>query len=363
MGFARTSITGVTRLVVDRAFNGYTLFTPLNSKETVLIDMKGRVVYRWSMPYPPALHGELLSNGNLLYAGRVENGPLADSKGAGGELVEVDWNSNLVWSYKDPYMHHSFHRMPNGNTLILRWVKVPGELAVRVKGGLYGTERNGTMWSDCVQEVAPSGKVIWNWLAHEHLDPDTDVICPLCTRSQWTEANSLAVLPDGNILISFLRTNSLCIVEKTTGKIKWRWGAEELSHQNSVSVLRSGNILLFDNGVHAKGISVGYSRILEIDPNNSMMVWEYKDNPWTDFYSAYMSSCQRLPNSNTLICEAQTGRISEVTQKGELIWEYVSPFHFWDSVYGHTRGIPRAYRYGADYEGLKGKRLRNYVPE
>ena len=36
-----------------------------------------------------------------------------------------------------------------------------------------------------------------------------------------------------------------------------------------------------------------------------------------------MAGCQRLPNGNTLIAEATTGRTFEVTCKGEVVWEYL----------------------------------------
>lgn len=357
MSMARTNLKGVTHYVQSNAYNGYTLFTPLGSTRPLLIDMQGRVVHQWKMPYSPALYGVLLDNGDLLYGGYIEKGPLATSKGAGGELFEVDWNGNLVWNYKDPYLHHSFYRMSNGNTMVLRWVEVPKDIAVKVKGGIPGTEKDGIMWGDSFQEISPSGKVVWEWLAYDHLDLEKDIICPLCPRSQWTEANSFTILPNGDLLTSFARTNTICIINKATREIKWRWGSGgELAHQNDVTILENGNVLLFDNGTHCISFSLGYSRVLEINPATNKMVWEYKDDPWMAFYSAYMSSCQRLPNDNTLICEAQTGRIFEVMKSGRIVWEFVNPFSSLpDPVYGHNRIIPKAYRYGSEYEGLKGK--------
>ena len=35
-----------------------------------------------------------------------------------------------------------------------------------------------------------------------------------------------------------------------------------------------------------------------------------------------MSSAQRLVNGNTLITEANMGRVFEVTKEGEVVWEY-----------------------------------------
>jgi len=66
-----------------------------------------------------------------------------------------------------------------------------------------------------------------------------------------------------------------------------------------------------------------YSRIIEFDPVTLEIVWEYKDGK--RFYSYFISSAQRLPNGNTLICEGAKGRIFEVTREGEIVWEYISP--------------------------------------
>jgi hypothetical protein len=42
----------------DRAFAGFTLFAPLGGNGTVyLIDLDGKVVHTWQMPYPPGMYG------------------------------------------------------------------------------------------------------------------------------------------------------------------------------------------------------------------------------------------------------------------------------------------------------------------
>ncbi len=358
MGFTRNSLKGVTYYDPVKAFNGYTLFTPLGSRESLLIDMRGRIVQRWKLPYKPALYGKLLPNGNLLYSGHIEDGPLSDLIGAGGELIEVDWSGNIVWNYRDLYIHHAFSRLPNGNTVVIKWVPVPEDIANRVEGGIKDSERAGIMWGDCFQEINLRGKVVWEWFSYEHLDPETDALCPLCPRIHWPGSNSCTIFPNGDILTSFMQTNTICIIDKITGNIQWRWGSSgELGHQNDATILQNGNILVFDNGTHTTGISESYSRVLEIDKTTEKMVWEYKDNPWFAFYSAYLSSCQRLPNGNTLICEAIAGRIFEITEKGELVWEFVNQFSALDPVFGNNNIVPKAERYEPEYEGLMGKNL------
>lgn len=336
------------------SYSGYTLFAPLGGKDVWLIDMRGCVVNQWSMPYPPGLHGLLLDNGNLLYAGRVNDSPLANFEGGGGALLEVDWDGNPVWKYEDKYMHHTFYRMKNGNTMIVKWVPVSDNIAAKVKGGLPGTELEGVMWADAFQEVTVEGKVAWEWLAYEHLDPEVDYICPLCSRDEWTHASACVVMPDGNILTSFSKTHTVAIIDKNTGEVGWRWGRGEIAHQNDSIVLRNGNILIFDNDVHANAYSMGFSRILEVNPKTNEMVWSYEDELRTNFYSSIMGSCQRLPNGNTLICETTTGRIFEVSPKHDIVWEFNSPFFHQSPVYGRNNYIARAYRYGPEYAGLKG---------
>jgi len=366
MAFVRTRLTGVTINSSLKTYSGYTLFAPIGGKQTLLIDMEGQIAHQWKMGHRPGLHAELLANGNLLYAGHVPQGPLASLTGAGGEMLEVDWNGKLVWKYEDPYLHHTFCRMESGNTMVIKWVKVPKEIALEVKGGIPGSERDGVMWGDSFQEISPDGEVVWEWLSYEYLEPKVDMICPVCSREEWTGANACEVLPDGNILTSFMRTNTVAVIDKNTGAIKWRWGPGEVGHPHHPTLLNNGNILFLDNGRHCTGLSIGYSRLLEVNPKTDKMEWDHMSTPWCSFFSCIMGSCYLLPDPydpygpkgrslpNILVCEGAAGRIFEVTHDGEIVWEYVSPFYYNTLHFGRTNMMFRACRYGPEYEGLRG---------
>ena len=356
MSVAFTSIKGITYYNTRKAYQGVTLLTPANGSGSWLIDMMGEFVRYWDTGYKPAYHGELLPNGNLLYAGKVEDGPLADLEGTGGILLETDWEGKVVWRYQDPYLHHAFYRMGNGNTLVLKWVEVPGEIAAKVKGGDPGTEREGIMWGDSIQEITREGEVVWEWIAHEHLDTEKDRTCLLCPRSTWTHANAVVELPDGDILTSFMKNNTIAIIDKKTGDIKWRWGRDDLSHQHSPTALDNGNILVFNNGLHPQNISFGYSQVLEINPDYGKISWFFGGGEEQYlFHSSTMSNCQRLPNGNTFICEGTWGRLFEVTSEGELVWEFVNNLPEYETSPIKSKSCPAhgAYRYGMNYSGLK----------
>ena len=375
---------GLTIYKPEKAYNGFTLFTPSCREPgiTWLIDMEGRFVHRWQLPEVVRLHAELLPAGNLL-AGTSSGKPkeledLADSTSekrrspdsskkrpfkslhAGGQAVELDWDSNIVWRYADPYLnHHDRIRMKNGNTMIHKFVPVPKDIQVKVKGGFPGTDEE-IMWGDIYQELNPDGKVVWDWIAHEHLDPELDPLHHMSPRTQWSTSNALVELPDGNIMASCQFISRVYIIDKVTGDIKWRWGYPESTFQHNPTLLDNGNILLLDNRRWMPWTSVCYSRVVEVNPTTQEIEWEYvAENP-REFFTGVMGGCQRLPNGNTLICEAVCGRLFEVTTSGETVWEYINPFYDWhpfNPLFGRTNMVHRAYRYSPDYPGLQGKKI------
>ncbi|MEJ2647654.1 MAG: aryl-sulfate sulfotransferase [Sedimentisphaerales bacterium] len=352
----------LTHYLPGKAYNGFTLFTPTSSTVARLIDMQGRFVQCWETPWQPGAHGQLLENGNLLYAAKDDSAPFAvDFNGAGGIIVEYDWDGKEVWKYEDEFMHHDIQRLPNGNTMVVRWVAVPDDIAEKIEGGVPGTERKGVIWGECLHEVDPKGKVVWEWIAHDHLDVKAFPICPLCGRHEWLHVNALDVLPNDDVMISCHTQSKLIIIDKKTKKVKWESAKDiRLAHQHDPTTLENGNILVFDNGLHRKNSLIPCTRVLEIDKVSNSIVWEYMEtNPCT-FYGGFISGAQRLPNGNTLICVGPKGRFFEVTKEGEVVWEYINPF-FDINVGIPARGrhnmVFRAHRYGLDYPGLKGKRL------
>ena len=338
-----------------RAYRGFTLISPLGRSEIQLIDMRGRVVHAWKTSHNLAAPAQLLPNGNLLCALIDPNGSMIDMDGASGLLAELNWEGQTVWKYQDEAMHHAFYRMPDGNTLVLRWVTTPSDIAAKVIGGVPDTERQGIMWSDALQEITPEGEIAWEWLGYEHLHANLDVICPLCFRREWTHGNSFRVDMDGNIIMSFMQTNTVARISRETGDIEWRWGGlGTLAHPHDVHNLDDGNIMTLGCGGHVIAFEIGESEILVIDPERNQVVWEFKEYSTLDFYSPYLATCQPLPNGNVLICEGDRGRVFEVSQDQNIVWQFINPVYHRHTDFGDQNMLLGAYRYGPDYSGLKG---------
>jgi hypothetical protein len=72
-----------------------------------LIDLNGKIVHTWRMPYPPGLHGYLTGKGTLFYNGKIPNDSfLGPAPFKVGVALEADWNSRVLWEVREPNHHH-----------------------------------------------------------------------------------------------------------------------------------------------------------------------------------------------------------------------------------------------------------------
>ena len=103
--FATSSVGGSEERTVGLflneagALDGYTLFGPLRSGTTYLIDNDGMVVHSWESEYRPGAVTILLENGHLLRSAKLDT-EIFTAGGSGGRIEEYDWDGNLVWEYK-----------------------------------------------------------------------------------------------------------------------------------------------------------------------------------------------------------------------------------------------------------------------
>ena len=159
----------------SRAWDGYTLFAQHSSCDVWLMNMKGQIVHRWHMDSPLGSDARLLPSGNMLRVNKTGEEPSGFLGTVGGQMVEVDWDGKVVWKHLHPTMHHDFCRLANGNTLLNTHVRLPSDVAAKVKGGLADTEPEGGMWGEGLQEITPEGEVAWEWKGYEHMDFDVDI--------------------------------------------------------------------------------------------------------------------------------------------------------------------------------------------
>jgi len=286
------------------SFNGYTLFAPINYKNTYLIDNCGFLVNEWESNYNPGLSAYLLPDGNLLRTIRT-NSSFFLGGGTGGGLEIRDWDNDLVWQYiySQDSIHHQHHDMeylPNGNILLIAWEYLPAQAAIDAGRNPIGTGL--AFWPDKIVEIKPIGtdsiKTVWEWHAFDHIIQDFDNTKPnygivaehpelidlnyrTDTNSDWLHTNGVDYNPQlDQIILSVRNYSEFWVIDHSTtteeaaghtggnsgkgGDILYRWGnpqtynrgtsadrvfyAQHDAHWIPDGIPGSGNIMVFNNG-------------------------------------------------------------------------------------------------------------------
>lgn len=324
-----------------RTCPGYRLYTIQKLGRAELINEEGSVFHKWYyQPQERWERAELLPNGDLLVIG-MDLHPGKD--GAWGDgiadssryAMKLDWSSRLIWK-RNLSAHHDIELTPDGRLLLLTFKR-------RLEPGIHPTvvtrddqltllDQDGTVLESMsmldairndreifpLQEVKPSEQDGVPWVDLFHTN-----------SVEWMHYTNLfykdGVYGPNNILVCIRHQDRVAIFNWTEKKIVWAWGLNQLSGPHDAQMLKNGHILLFDNG-----LGRGWSRALEVHPMNGEIVWQYKGNPPQSFYTVSKGSAQRLPNGNTLLSESDRGRAIEVTEDGDVVWEFVCPYHLED---------------------------------
>jgi hypothetical protein len=129
----------------------------------------------------------------------------------------------------------------------------------------------------------------------------------------------------GDVMLSLRNNNTILVADAQTWRIKWTMTGPFL-YQHDPDFMPNGHVLLFDNRRTGGTPQLGYSRIIEIDPETRDIVWSYQGTDQEPFYTEIRGMQQLLPNGNVLVLEAQRGRVFEVARgsTNRIVWEYVN---------------------------------------
>lgn len=393
------------------SFQGYTLFAPITSTTTYLINNEGQVIKTWQSGYGPGQAVMLLEDGSLL---RTAAPPSQSMQGGGaGGMVEIyEWTGTKLWSYTHltptARQHHDVEIMPNGNILLLVWESHTRDEAIAA-GRQAARLTENALWSERVIEVRrtgpTSGEVVWSWSSWDHMVQDSDPskanygvvadspdridINAGGTRSDWLHANSVRYnAKRDEVMISIHNLNEIWIISRKTGDIVYRYGSpanyksgtpqeQTLFGQHDARWLEEDDtkVTIFNNGMGRVGV-MGSSVdeiVLPLSPDGS-----YKREPkkafaparptvvypktlTQQFYGQNISGATRMPNGNTLSCLGPSGTFVETTPEGAEVWRYVNPVtNTGIAPQGQTprnNMVFKIYRYAPDYPAFAGRTI------
>lgn len=269
-----------------------------------------------------------------------------------------------------------------------------------------------------------SGIIVWQWHAWDHLIQDFDPLVSnygtVSDHPELIDINARSILISDFIHINSIKYNEefdqillttpmyseVWVIDHSTtteeakghtggkygkgGDILYRWGNpanydqgfpndEKLFGGHDANWIDSGypgagSIIIFNNGSAQSGRA--YSSVDEFTPpvdddgnytgslpwGPANFVWTYTAPNPEDFFVNIICGAQRLPNGNTLICNAPVGEFFEVTPEGETVWSYIAPVTdsgpVWqgDSIYRNS--VFKIRRYAPDFPGFEGRVLK-----
>lgn len=339
---------------------GYT-FVCKDDYSPMLVNMEGRPVYQWQMPFSRAWPGpshvrqpvpdaavycvsaHLYPDGGVVM---VLQG-LGDTPYGYG-LVKMDKDSHLIWKYGQA-AHHDVHVAPDGRIYTLTQAFQSQPLP-----GLEFYEY--PILADSVAILSADGQ-------EEQRIPILEAFLGTPYQAQLrtayeerfrqrvrrfdvSHANSVMPLParladrfplfrPGQVLLSLKNMGMLAVLDPETRKIVWALRGP-WSGQHQARFLDNGNIMLFDNeGLAAQPRR---SRLIEIAPDTGEVVWQYDGSDGQGFYTQDKGGYELLPGGDLLLTVTGEGRVSEITRDGKEIWRFALALP-----------IPAAQRYPAGY--------------
>jgi len=318
----------------------------------------------------------------------------------------VMWD--YLYSNSEHQQHHDIEPLPNGNIILIAWeVKTTAEAQAMGRQSVQSNGMWPLEIIEIQPQGMTGGTVVWEWHSWDHLIQDVDPNKPnygvvadhpelidinlaSVRRGDWIHANGIDYNPNRDeIVFSSHSLDEFYIIDHSTttqeaaghtggnsgkgGDILYRWGNPEnygagTSSDQHFFVLHgvnwiddglpgAGNILVFNNGDRqgsANDNSSVNELVMPIDSTGAYILeasgrygpsaplWTYEDPG--NFYSNHLAGAYRLPNGNTIISEATSGHLFEVTADKQRVWSF-----------RYTVGraeIARAQRYAPSHPGL-----------
>jgi hypothetical protein len=244
---------------------------------------------------------------------------------------------------------HEFLLTHRGTALFVCYPEtVPADLSS------IGGPRHGTVQQSIVQELdVASGRVLLEWRSLEHIGVEETYQRPAAPLD-YIHVNSIAVTPDGHLLLSARCTWALYKVDRHTGRVIWRLGGKlsdfrleedaRFSWQHDARWPHESTITLFDDGDAAfddgSGMSDTESQsrgvVLQVDEHRRTVRMARAYRHPRPLLANAMGSFQTLPDGQVLIGWGSQPVTSEFSAAGKLLADW------W---LGSKNSSYRSYRY------------------
>ena len=254
----------------------------------MILDERGVPVWYHRVP-SSSMNLTRLSNGTLGWTPLLGQGFGDGSTPNGGvEIHALDGtllrSIKSVGSFTD---HHDFLELPNGNIVVTTYVK-----RLNVDLSPIGGAMHVNVWDGHLQEIDPSGAVVWTWKSEDHI-PLTDttypVVFPGVDGVDLVHINSVQLAPDGDLIVSARHTDTVYKIRRDpAGTVVWKVGGNRsdvafvgdpdngFGRQHDAELLADGHLRLFDNrtDLPSGGVPRAVEYSLDFTAHTATMVWQ-----------------------------------------------------------------------------------------
>ncbi|HZU18840.1 MAG TPA: arylsulfotransferase family protein [Candidatus Dormibacteraeota bacterium] len=222
---------------------------------------------------------------------------------------------------------HEFVVTDRDTALITAYHTAEADLA-----GLGGSGR-GQVLEGVVQEIeVVTGKLLFEWRSLQHV-PVEETYQKLDPSSHspfdYFHLNSVAVAPDGDLLVSARNTWTVYKVSRTTGDVVWRLGGRRSSFsfgpgarfywQHHVRPHGPDRLSIFDNGASPAMERQSRAILLTLDEKAGKVTLERQYTHPAELLAPNQGSVELLPDGGALVGWGAQPYFSEFDQNGDLV--------------------------------------------
>lgn len=250
--------------------------------------------------------------------------------------VKLDRCGKVVWTLLEK-THHSVERSEDGGF----WI--PGRRSSNVVAGFPPSD--SLYQEDLILKVSDAGEVLEAVpIADIFLDSDLLHLLllkgpgPVFRSGEVVHLNDIEEMPDSiadrfpefeatDLLLSFRDEHLVMVVDSQDWVVRW-YQMGPWIQQHDPDFQPDGRITVFNNKNDNTigGTLLGGSEVVAFDTRSGETRVLYGGVPEQEMHSGLLGKHQMLPNGNILITQAQSGRLLEVTDMGEIVWEFVNRY-------------------------------------
>ena len=224
-----------------------------------------------------------------------------------------------------------------------------------------GGPAKGTALTGAILEIdIATGKVLFEWNSLDHV-PVTDTYAAFSggtakTPFDYFHINSIAVAPDGNLIVSSRNTCTIYKIDRSTGAVQWRLGGKQSSFQMGAGATfwwqhharpqGSSALSLFDDAASPQKETQSRAILLDLDTTTMRATLSRSYTHPAKLLAANQGSMQILPSGRVLVGWGNLPYFTEFAENGSLVVEGQFPVD--DQSYraftadwtGHPAGKP-----------------------